>query len=89
MNKLELINSLEVIDVDGDSECLYYVIVENSPEARKILKMIGVPDVNKYIKEFGKDIYETDTEFDISIAAFDYAGANSFDGDKFIVKEVN
>lgn len=87
VDKLALLNSLEVVDVDGDGESLYYAIVENSPEARAVLKEIGVPDVDLYLKTYGKEIYETDTEFDISYAAFEYTEANYFDGEKFIVKE--
>jgi hypothetical protein len=87
MNKIDLVNSLEFIDSDGDGEVLYYVMVENSPEAREVLRKIGVPDVDAYIKEYGEEYYETDTEFDIAPAAFKYTEANYFDGDKFIVLE--
>lgn len=82
---LDRINS-EIVDSDGDGETLYYAIVETSDETRSLLKELGVKDVNKYVKEFGEEIFETDTEFDISPAVWDSGLSTYFDGDNFLPK---
>lgn len=87
VEKLALINSLEIIDSDGDGDALCYVMVENSPESRKVLREIGVTNVDKYIRKYGLEIYETDTEFDLVPAVNDYTNADWFDGEKFSIRD--
>jgi hypothetical protein len=43
MNKLELINSIEVIEDSASCGELEYVLVANTPENREKLLLIGVP----------------------------------------------
>lgn len=82
---LKRINN-EVVDFDGDGESLYYAIVETSDTTRGLLRELGVKNIDKYVKEFGEDIYETDTEFDISPAVFDSGISEWFHKGEFIAK---
>lgn len=74
--KLDLINSLEIVDVDMDCEGLIYAHVEYSPENLAILGKV-VPNVEDYLDDYGDPEHEGEV-FDISWAAFEYAKADIF-----------
>lgn len=85
---LERVND-EVIDYDADGETLYFAIVETSDNTKQLLKELGVENPEKYVREFGEMIYETNTEFDISIAVWDSGLSEWFEKGAFIPKEEN
>lgn len=80
IDKLKLINSLEITEYDADGECLYYANVANTPENVEVLKQIGVPDGEIL------DMTSTDGEgIDISGFAWQYTPATWFHGNKGFV----
>lgn len=80
--KLELINSMEIIDTDSDGESLYYVLVKNSKENIDKLKTIGATD-----SDLQNAIDLGDQSIDISSIVFTYTDASWFSHDaSFIVK---
>lgn len=68
--KLELLNSLEIIESDGGE--MPYVLVENSEENREILEKIGCKPL------------ADEEHIDIFSIAFDLELADWFTGEKFI-----
>lgn len=83
--KLELINSMEIIDTDSDGESLYYVLVKNSKENIDKLKTIGATD-----SDLQNAIDLEDQSIDISSIVFTYTDANWFShGNGFIVKSMH
>lgn len=73
--KLDLLNSLEVIDQEGGEDL--YVLVENNDKNREVLSKI-VPDVDEYVRQVG----DSET-IDLVLAAFEYADADYYTGSKF------
>lgn len=77
MDKLKLINSMEVIESDACSGELQYVYVENNKKNREILKQLGVS------KDEMEEITDTDQKIiDISMVGFVYGGAKWFQESK-------
>ncbi|MDK8182087.1 hypothetical protein [Paenibacillus sp. UMB4589-SE434] len=72
--KLLVLNNMEVVETDGDGECLYYVLVLNSEENRAELKHLGFPDSELSECE-GEDF------IDISVFAFEQCGAEWYQSD--------
>lgn len=72
MDKLQLINSIPVIDYSASFGELEYVLVEDNAENREKLRMIGVSD---------KEISEMSSGEEIDIAGFGfvYCGAKWFE----------
>ncbi|QDZ98959.1 hypothetical protein D0439_10080 [Lysinibacillus fusiformis] len=80
--KLDILNSMEIIDEDGRGSEIIYVNVNYSDEnIEKISKI--VPDINEYLKSVG-DPDGTKDGIDISIASFQYAEADYYKG-KFVI----
>jgi len=83
LEKLDILNGMEIIDEDGRGNELVYVHVEyNDENIEKISKV--VPDVNEYLKNVG-DPDGTKDCIDISIAAFQYADADYYHQGKFVI----
>lgn len=81
--KLDILNSMEIIDEDCGGGELVYVLVEYSEEnIEKIAKV--VPDINEYLKNVG-DPDGTKEGIDISIAAFEHAKADYYFKGKFVI----
>lgn len=81
--KLDILNSMKIIDEDCGGGELVYVLVEYSDEnVEKISKV--VPDVNEYLKNVG-DPDGIKEGIDISIAAFEHAGADYYFQSKFVI----
>ena len=73
MDKLALINSIEVIESSGTGGELEYVYVSNTFESISILKQIGATDTDI------SDMLDTDGEcIDISAIGFNYTDAIYF-----------
>jgi len=81
--KLDILNNMEIIDEDSSGSDLIYVEVAYTDENLKKLAQI-VPDVNEYLKASG-DPDGTQEAIDISIAAFQYAGADYYFEGKFVI----
>ncbi len=82
-DKLDILNSMEIIDEDGRGSEIIYVNVNYSDEnIEKISKI--VPDINEYLKSVG-DPDGTKDGIDISIAAFQYAEADYYYKGKFVI----
>ena len=94
MEKLEainLINSLKVVDYDGDGETLFYAHVRDDGDTRKVLDKLNADDwlnqewLNRDSGHSYVDYFRADhdkTLIDISPIAFEYAGW--FDGSEFL-----
>jgi len=83
--KLAILNSMKVVESDGDGECLYYAYVENSVENIEKIAQV-VPNVEKFIKEYSSENrVEEPGLIDIQFAVWDYTDANYFTGDCFII----
>lgn len=82
-DKLDILNSMEIIDEDGRGSEIIYVNVNYSDEnIEKISKI--VPDINEYLKSVG-DPDGTKDGIDISTAAFQYAEADYYYKGKFVI----
>ncbi|WP_068505742.1 hypothetical protein [Paenibacillus kribbensis] len=79
MNKLELLNKIEIVETDGDGENLYYACADANNENIAILEQIGVPE-SEVIEMIGKD----GEHIDISGFAWRYTPAVWFTGDEWI-----
>ena len=76
MNKLEILNSLEIEEYEADGSTLYYVLIQNSVENREKLMQIGVAE------EEIQGVLSIDGEFiDISGFGFNQGGAKWFHPD--------
>jgi hypothetical protein len=73
MNKIDVLNSLEVLDYDANGGELEYLIVPNTEENRVKLLEIGTPsdELQDAITDDGEGI-------DISMICFEYGGAKWF-----------
>lgn len=81
--KLDILNSIEIIDEDSRGGELVYVHVEYSDEnIEKVSKV--APDVDEYLKNAG-DPDSTKEAIDISIAAFEHANADYYHEGKFVI----
>lgn len=74
-NKLDVINSIDVIDSSASSGELEYVLVADSPETRKKLIEIGASE--KEIADATCDMFEG--SIDISVIGFSYTGAKWYE----------
>ncbi|MFJ7663728.1 hypothetical protein ACIQXW_15255 [Lysinibacillus sp. NPDC097162] len=81
--KLDILNSMKIIDEDYGGGELVYVHVEYSEENIEKLSKV-VPDINEYLKNVG-DPDGTKEGIDISIAAFEHAGADYYFKSEFVV----
>ena|SRR5690625_1662523 len=88
---IELINSLVVIEAEGDGEILFYAYVRDDEKTREVLDKLNADDwlnqewLNRDVGYFYVDYFRADhdkTLIDISPIAFEYA--MWFDGDKFL-----
>ncbi|UED70751.1 hypothetical protein [Brevibacillus sp. HD3.3A] len=76
MNKLELINSIDVIEDSASCGELEYVLVANTPENREKLLQTGVTQ-----QEIDEATDDLDGEtIDISSIGFTYTGAKWYEG---------
>ncbi len=83
--KLEIINTMPIVDEDGDGECLYYATVARNEENLAKLAQI-VPDVEAYLKATSNLVEDVeDKEFDISTAAFEFTPAKFLHNKKFVI----
>lgn len=81
LNKLDILNSMEFIEIDATSKDLLYVLVENSEEnVSKIGQIVSNPE------QVVNDYYSTNETIDITRLAFENCGATGFDGAKFIIE---
>ncbi|MDC6267738.1 hypothetical protein [Lysinibacillus fusiformis] len=80
-DKVELLNSMEIIETDGDGETLYYVLVDYNEENLEKLAQI-VPNLEQYLKDFG-DVDNDKSAIEISMAAWEYTEATWFQSGKF------
>ncbi|MEF2965068.1 hypothetical protein V3851_04425 [Paenibacillus sp. M1] len=81
-NKLDILNSMKVLEYDADGSTLYYCLVANTAENKQKLTSIGVP--TEEIEEF---IGIDKEDIDISGFGFSYGGAEWFDGKHGWLKE--
>lgn len=82
-DKLDILNSMEIIDEDcGGGELVYVHVEYNNENLKKLSKV--VPDVSEYLKNVG-DPDGTKDGIDISIAAFQYAEADYYYKGKFVI----
>jgi hypothetical protein len=72
MNKLQLINSIPILEDSASCGELEYVLVQDNAENREKLRMIGVPDVEISEMSNGEEI-------DIAGFGFVYCGAKWFE----------
>jgi hypothetical protein len=74
MDKLELLNSLEVVESSCNDGCCEYVLIKDTEENREVLKELGADEDDiKRMDPFG------DGELlDITIFAFEELGAEWF-----------
>ncbi|WP_432702453.1 hypothetical protein [Lysinibacillus sphaericus] len=79
--KVELLNSMEIIETDGDGETLFYVLVDYNEENLEALTKI-VPNLEQYLKDFG-DVDNDKSAIEISMAAWEYTEAKWYRGGKF------
>jgi len=70
MNKLEILNSIQIEEYDADGSTLYYALVKNTDENRQKLLKIGVP-AEEIVDMTGKD----GEDIDISGFGFRYSNA--------------
>lgn len=76
--KLEVLNSMEIIEIDARGEDLIYALVENNEvNVSKIGKIVNNPE--QVIEDWGSDEYS----IDITRLAFENCQAEYFDGKKF------
>ena len=81
--KLDILNSMKIIDEDcSGGELVYVLVAYNDENIEKISKV--VPDVNEYLKNVG-DPDGTKEGIDISIAAFEHTGADYYHKGKFVI----
>lgn len=89
MEKIEaikLINSLTVVDFDGDGETLFYAYVRDDKQTRDVLEILNADDWlshscgTSYVDHFRAD--HDKSLIDISPLAFEYA--EWFNGDAFL-----
>ncbi len=81
--KLDILNGMEVIDEDSTGTELLYVEVAYTHENIEKLSKV-VPDINEYLANSG-DPDDLEKGIDISIAAFQYAGADYYFEGKFVI----
>lgn len=83
--KLDLINTMPIIDEDGDRECLFYATVAHNEENLNKLAQI-VPNIQAYLKAKSNLIEGVEgKEFDISTAAFEFTPAKFLHNGKFVI----
>lgn len=70
MNKIEILNSMKVVEYDADGEALIYLLVKNTEENKDKLLSIGVP-----INEINDLVDISNETIDISSFGFQYGGA--------------
>ncbi|MCL1700724.1 hypothetical protein [Lysinibacillus sp. Bpr_S20] len=81
--KLDILNSMKIIDEDcGGGELVYVNVEYNKENIEKISQV--VPDVNVYLKNVG-DPDGTKEGIDIVIAAFEHANADFYYKGKFVI----
>lgn len=81
--KLDILNSMKIIDEDcSGGELVYVLVAYNDENIEKISKV--VPDVNEYLKNVG-DPDGTKEGIDISIAALEHANADYYHKGKFVI----
>ncbi|MCT6922795.1 hypothetical protein [Metasolibacillus sp.] len=81
--RLALLNSMEVIEVDANGDGVIYVdVAYNAENIEKLSKVVG--DVHTYLKKYG-DIDGKKETIDISIAAFEHAGAEYYHEGAFVI----
>lgn len=71
--KVDLLNSMEIIETDSDGETLIYVLVDYNEENLEKLAQI-VPNLEQYLKDFG-DVDNDKSAIEISSAAWEYTEA--------------
>lgn len=83
---IELINSLVVVESDGDGEMLFYAYVRDNEKTRKVLDKLNADDWLSHSDGTSyADHYRADHDnslIDISPIAFEYA--EWFNGDMFL-----
>lgn len=81
--KLAILNSMQIIDDDcRHGEVVYVHVAYNTVNFDKLSKV--VPDINKYLDDYGDPDGEMD-HIDISVAAFEYAGADIYENGQFYI----
>lgn len=82
-DKLDILNSMEIIDEDcGGGELVYVHVEYNNENLEKLSKV--VPDVSEYLKNVG-DPDGTKEDIDIVLAAFEHANADYYHKGKFVI----
>lgn len=76
MSKLDVLNSIELVEADGDGEALFYACAEPTEELREKLAQL-VEDADRYIED-----HKLGELVDISEAAWN-AGAQWFDDNRW------
>lgn len=79
--KVELLNSMEIVETDSDGETLFYVLVDYNEENLEKLAQI-VPNLEQYLKDFG-DVDNDKSAIEISMAAWEYTKVKWYQGGKF------
>ncbi|MNW45158.1 hypothetical protein D3C74_224130 [compost metagenome] len=81
-NKIEILNSMEIVEYDADGATLYYALVKDIAENRQKLLDIGAP-----WDEIVDSTSDDNEHIDICGLAFKYGGAKWFDGERGWLKE--
>ncbi|WP_375106053.1 hypothetical protein AB9L15_03880 [Lysinibacillus fusiformis] len=82
-DKLDILNSMKIIDEDcGGGELVYVHVEYNNENLEKLSKV--VPDVSEYLKNVG-DPDGTKEDIDIVLAAFEHANADYYHKGKFVI----
>lgn len=86
LEAIELINSLVVVEFDGDGEMLFYAYVRDDEATREVLEKLKADDWLSHTNGTSyADYYRADHDeslIDISPIAFEYA--EWFNGDAFL-----
>lgn len=79
VEKLEILNGMEFVEIDGTSEDLIYVLVEDNEHNRKeISKIVSNPE--QVFNDWGSN----DNKIDITRLAFENCCAGGFENEKFV-----